>query len=139
MDDLTIGEYTIPEAELDESFDTSGGPGGQHANRNETAVRLRFHVRNSSLPEEVQERLIDRFGETIEVRASESRSQFRNRALARQQLKEKLEKGLQKSPRRRRTRPSRASKRKRVAEKRARSEVKRLRQNPSVEDRDNLH
>lgn len=134
MDDLTIGEYTIPEAELDESFDTSGGPGGQHANRNETAVRLRFHVRNSSLPEEVQERLIDRFGETIEVRASESRSQFRNRALARQQLKEKLEKGLQKSPRRRRTRPSRASKRKRVAEKRARSEVKRLRQNPSVED-----
>jgi len=134
MEDLRIGEYTIPDIELEESFDTSGGPGGQHANRNETAVRLRFHVNASSLPEDVQKRLIDRFGETIEVRAAESRSQFRNRALARQQLKEKLEKGMKKKPRRRKTRPSRASKRKRIAEKRARGEIKRLRENPPVDD-----
>lgn len=134
MEDLRIGQYTIPDAELEESFDTTGGPGGQHANRNETAVRLRFHVPASSLPDDVQRRLIDRYGETIEVRASESRSQFRNRALARQQLKERLEKGMRKEPRRRKTRPSRASKRKRVAEKRARGEIKRLRQNPPVDD-----
>lgn len=134
MEDLRIGQYTIPDAELEESFDTTGGPGGQHANRNETAVRLRFHVPASSLPDDVQRRLIDRYGETIEVRASESRSQFRNRALARQQLKERLEKGIRKEPRRRKTRPSRASKRKRVAEKRARGEIKRLRQNPPVDD-----
>ncbi|HXV69901.1 MAG TPA: alternative ribosome rescue aminoacyl-tRNA hydrolase ArfB [Acidimicrobiia bacterium] len=134
MEDLRIGQYTIPDAELEESFDTTGGPGGQHANRNETAVRLRFHVPASSLPDDVQRRLIDRYGETIEVRASESRSQFRNRALARQQLKERLEKGMKKEPRRRKTRPSRASKRKRVAEKRARGEIKRLRQNPPVDD-----
>jgi len=134
MDDLTIGEHTIADAELDESFDTSGGPGGQHANRNETAVRLRFHIRDSSLPEDVKENLIDRFGETIEVRAAESRSQFRNRALARQQLKEKLEQGLEKRPGRRRTRPSRASKRKRVTEKRARGQVKRMRRKPSLDD-----
>lgn len=134
MDDLTIGEHTIPDAELEESFETSGGPGGQHANRNETAVRLRFHVPDSSLPEDVRQRLIHRYGETIEVRASESRSQFRNRALARQQLKERLEEGLKKTPRRRKTRPSRASKRRRVAEKRARGEIKKLRRNPPIDD-----
>jgi len=134
MDDIRIGEYLIPDSELEESFDTSGGPGGQHANRNETAVRLRFHVPSSSLPEGIRIKLIDQYGETIEVRAAESRSQFRNRALARRQLKEKLEKGLEMPARRRKTRPSRASKRKRVAEKRARAETKKLRQNPSVDD-----
>lgn len=134
MDDVTIGEYTITDAELEETFETPGGPGGQHANRSETAVRLRFRVRESSLPDEVQQRLISRLGEVIEVQALESRSQFRNRALARQQLKRKLEEGLKKRPNRRKTRPSRASKRKRIAEKRARSEVKRLRQKPSVDD-----
>lgn len=134
MDDLQIGEHRIPDSELEETFETSGGPGGQHANRNETAVRLRFHVPASSLPEEVKQTLIDRLGETIEVKASESRSQFRNRALARQQLKERLEKGLRKRTRRRRTRPSRATRKKRVAEKRARGEVKRLRQKPSIDD-----
>lgn len=134
MDDLTIGDYTIPDAELEESFETSGGPGGQHANRSETAVRLRFHVRGSSLPDDVRHRLESRLGEVIEVHASESRSQFRNRALARQLLREKLEEGLKKRPKRRRTRPSRVSKRQRVADKRARGKVKRLRQKPSTED-----
>lgn len=134
MDDLQIGEHTIPDVELEETFDTSGGPGGQHANKSETAVRLRFHIRDSSLPEEVKQRLIGGLGETVEVKVSESRSQFRNRALARQQLKEKLEKGLRKRPRRRRTRPSRASKKKRVESKRARAKTKRLRQKPTVDD-----
>ncbi len=134
MDDLQIGEYTIPDVELEETFDTSGGPGGQHANKSETAVRLRFHIRDSSLPAEAKQRLIDRLGETVEVKASESRSQFRNRALARQQLKEKLEKGLKRRPRRRRTRPSRASKKKRVESKRARADIKRLRQRPTADD-----
>lgn len=134
MDDIRIGEYLIPDSELEESFDTSGGPGGQHANRNETTVRLRFHIPSSSLPESIRTRLIDRYGETIEVKATQSRSQFRNRAVARQQLKKRLEEGLEKPARRRRTRPSGASKRKRVAKKRARGETKRLRQNPPVDD-----
>jgi ribosome-associated protein len=134
MDDIRIGEYLIPESELEESFDTSGGPGGQHANRNETTVRLRFHIPSSSLPESIRNRLIDRYGETIEVKATQSRSQFRNRALARQQLKKRLEEGLEMPARRRKTRPSGGSKRKRVAKKRARGETKRLRQNPPVDD-----
>lgn len=134
MDDLEVGEFTIRAAELDESFDTSGGPGGQHANRNETAVRLRLDVPASSLPDEVKDKLVEKLGETIEVSASESRSQFRNRALARRQLRAKIEEALKEEPVRRRTRPTRASKRRRVAEKRARSETKRLRQPPSPND-----
>ena len=134
MGDLIVGEFTIPEAELVESFDTSGGPGGQHANRNETAVRLRLDVEASSLPVEVRQRLADRIGPRIEVVSSQSRSQFRNRAMARQQLKEKLEEALREKPPRRSTQPTRASKAKRVETKRARGETKRLRQPPTSED-----
>lgn len=133
MDDLDIGEFSIPAAELDESFDTSGGPGGQHANRNQTAVRLRFDIANSTLPDEVRNKLVARIGELAEVTATESRSQFRNRSLARQRLKERLEKALIDSPQRQETRPTRASKRRRVEKKRARGETKRRRQKPDVD------
>lgn len=134
MDDLDIGSYTIPAAELEETFETSGGPGGQHANRSATAVRLRFDVAASSLPEEARTRISRRLGDTVEVTSAESRSQFRNRAIARRQLKERLEEALREKPKRKRTRPTRASKRRRLANKRARSEKKRLRQPPSIDD-----
>jgi len=134
MEDLDVGRYTIPAAELFETFETYGGPGGQHANRTETSVRLRFDVETSSLPEEVKTTLRSRLGATIEVSASDSRSQFRNRALARRRMKEKIEHALVETPRRRRTRPTRASKGRRLAKKRARAEIKRLRQRPDVED-----
>ncbi|MGH3650846.1 MAG: alternative ribosome rescue aminoacyl-tRNA hydrolase ArfB, partial [Acidimicrobiia bacterium] len=134
MDDLEVGRHTIPGAELEEIFVTSGGPGGQHANRNETAVRLRLDVAASSLPSAVKAKLSQRIGEVVEVVASDSRSQFRNRALARKRLRAKLEEALvDKSPRRR-TRPTRASRQRRVAEKRARGEVKRLRRSPKNEE-----
>lgn len=133
MDDLDIGRYTIPAAELEESFVTSGGPGGQHANRSETAVQLRFDIASSSLPEDVRSKLLDRIGEHAEVTASDSRSQFRNRALARQRLQEKIEKALIDPPKRRRTRPTRASKRRRLEEKKARGRTKKLRKPPDIE------
>ena len=134
MDDLEVGEHTIPAAELEESFETSGGPGGQHANRSETAVRLRFHVAQSSLPPDVKQTLTDRLGDVVEAQAVESRSQYRNRALARRRLKEKLEEALRPVPKRKRTKPTKASKRRRIADKRARGEVKRLRRPPMGED-----
>jgi ribosome-associated protein len=134
MDDLDIGGYTIPADELEETFETSGGPGGQHANRSATAVRLRFDVAASSLPEEARTRISNRLGDIIEVTSAESRSQFRNRAIARRRLKDRLEKALKEKQKRKRTRPTRASKRRRLADKRARSEKKRLRQPPGVED-----
>ena len=132
LGDLVVGRYTIPARELEETFTTSGGPGGQHANRNATAVELRFEVSESTaFPDEVMQRIADRLGETVVVSASESRSQFRNRALARQRLAELLtEAAKPPPPPRRRTRPTRSSVERRLDEKSRRSEIKRLRRRP---------
>jgi ribosome-associated protein len=133
MRDLQVGLFTIPAEELQETFETSGGPGGQHANRSATAVRLRLDVAGSSLPNEVRSKLRDRIGEHIEVVASDSRSQFRNRAIARQRMREKIERALIDPPKRRETRRTRASQRKRLEEKRARGRTKHLRKPPDPE------
>jgi ribosome-associated protein len=134
MDDLQVGRWTIPADELEERFETSGGPGGQHANRNETAVRIRFTVSSSSLPDEVKEKLTHRLGDTIETSAADTRSQFRNRATARRRLKEKIETALVEQPVRRRTWPTRASRIRRIESKRARGAIKRLRRRPNGHD-----
>jgi ribosome-associated protein len=134
MDDLEVAGMTIPASAMTEVFETSGGPGGQHANRNETAVTLRLDLARASLPEAIAERLVARLGETVEVMASESRSQWRNRAIARRRLREKLEAAMVEPPTRRRTRRTKASNRRRLAEKKARSETKRLRRPPEVDE-----
>ncbi len=133
MDDLHVGRYTIPATELEETFETSGGPGGQHANRSSTAVRLRFEIAESSLPDDIRAKLVERVGRFAEVIAADSRSQFRNRALARERMKEKLEQALVDPPRRKRTRPTRSSKKRRLEGKRARARTKRLRQPPDLD------
>lgn len=134
MDDLKVGRYTIPASELEESFETSGGPGGQHANRNETTVRLRLDIASSSsLPDEIRSKLRERIGDVAEVTAADSRSQFRNRALARKRLQEKLRQAMVDPPKRKKTRPTRASKRRRLEEKKHRGRKKRLRQPPDIE------
>lgn len=134
MDDLEVGPYTIPSSELEERFETSGGPGGQHANRNETAVHLSFDVIASSLPDEARSKLLTRIGDVVEASAVDSRSQFRNRALARQRLKERIEQAFVDTPERRATKPTRSAKKRRVDTKRARGEIKRLRKRPSPDD-----
>jgi len=131
---LTIGEWLIPDADLEELFSTPGGPGGQHANRNETAVTLRLNVRQSSLPDEVKAKLVDRLSPVVEVNSSESRSQWRNRALARQRLAEKLEAALVDPAPRKPTKPSRSADRKRLDAKKERSETKRRRRPPGPDD-----
>lgn len=133
MDDLDIGRYTIPGSELEETFETSGGPGGQHANRNATSVRLRFDIKASSLPDEVRSKLVSRIGDQAEVVATDSRSQFRNRALARQRLQERIRAALVDPPKRKKTRPTRASQKRRLDEKRARGKTKRLRKPPDTD------
>ncbi len=131
MDDLTIGDYTIPDAELEEDFTTSGGPGGQHANRSNTAVEIHFDLRaTTAFPDPVRDRLITRLGPVVSASSSESRSQWRNRALARQRLAERLEEAIRPPKRRRPTKPSATARRKRLESKRRHSEKKRLRKNP---------
>jgi ribosome-associated protein len=133
MEDLQVGaSLTIPAAELDESFETSGGPGGQHANRNATAVRLRWDIAQSSLPDDLKAKLRSRLGDSVEVVVTESRSQFRNRALARQRMQEKISSAMVDRPKRKKTKATRASRLRRLEKKRARGEVKRLRQPPDL-------
>lgn len=132
LDHLIVKDMVIPGSEIEETFHTSGGPGGQHANRSETAVRLRFPITESSLPADVKELLVSRLGKMVEVTASDERSQIRNRQLARERLIELLEEGLRRPKKRKKTKPTRGSHRRRLKEKRAHGEKKRLRQPPEI-------
>ena len=131
---ITVGQWLIPESELEERFETSGGPGGQHANRSETAVTLRFDIAASSLPDEIRLRLSGRLGPVIEVTASDTRSQWRNREIARERMTGRLEEALVVPKWRKKTKPSRKARESRLAEKKARSEVKKGRRSPGADD-----
>jgi ribosome-associated protein len=129
-DPIEVGRWSIPATEIEERFDTSGGPGGQHANKTETSVTIRFDILGSSLPEATREKLKGRLGPVVEVTASDTRSQWRNRVIARQRLIERLEQALVDPKARKKTKPSRAARERRLAEKKARSERKRARRRP---------
>lgn len=135
-DDLIVTRSVrIPRHELEVSFSTSGGPGGQHANRSRTRVDLRFDVASSSAFGPVQrQRVIERLGEEVRVVVDDERSQLRNRALAEQRLAERLRSALHVERGRRPTRPTKAAKARRRDAKRRRSDVKRQRRRPSIDD-----
>ena len=112
---------------------TSGGPGGQHANRSMTAVVATFNVTSAtSLSSSQRARLLERCGPIVRTQASRFRSQAQNRDAALEQLAAKLSAGLHRDPPRRPSRPTKGSKQRRVDEKKARGETKRLRR--STED-----
>ncbi len=133
-DGIKVGSWVIPESELIERFETSGGPGGQHANKNETSVILRLDLEGSSLPPDVQSKLRERIGPVVEVTATDSRSQWRNRALARRRLAERIETALADNRPRKETKPSRRSRERRLEKKRLRSELKKSRSTPRIDD-----
>jgi ribosome-associated protein len=125
----------IPRHELQVSFSPSGGPGGQHANRSHTRVELRLDLESSSAFGPVQrQRVIDRLGPEIRVVVDDERSQTRNRALAEQRLVERLREALHVDPPRRATKPTRASKERRIADKQRRAQVKQSRRKPGASD-----
>ncbi len=131
MDPLEVGGYLIEEEELEERFETSGGPGGQHANRSATAVVLRFDVEASSLPGPAKELIRSRLGPVVQVTAADSRSQARNRRIARDRMALALSEALVVRRKRKRTKPTRASKEKRRRDKQARADTKRHRRRPT--------
>lgn len=135
-DDLIVtNSVRVPRHELDVSFTTSGGPGGQHANKNATRVELRLDLTASSAFSRAQrERVIDRLGAELRVTADEERSQLRNRSLAEEKLIARLQSALYVQPTRRATRPTGGSKRRRIKAKKERSETKRQRQRPNRDD-----
>jgi ribosome-associated protein len=126
----------IPRFELRESFSASGGPGGQHANKAATRVELVFHVdRSSAFQNESQrQRVLDRLGSPVRVVADDERSQLRNRAIAERRLVDKLRSALRVERTRRASSPTRGSHRRRLESKAARSEVKRQRRRPDLDD-----
>jgi ribosome-associated protein len=122
-------------AEITWRATTSGGPGGQHANRTLSRVEVQFDVAGSlTLGPRQRARLLERLGPVVRTAASDSRSQSRNRQLALERLASKLDDGLRVDPTRRPTKPTRGSKIRRVEEKRQRSEIKRQRRTPSSQD-----
>ncbi|MFC7328387.1 alternative ribosome rescue aminoacyl-tRNA hydrolase ArfB [Marinactinospora rubrisoli] len=124
----------IPEDELRWRFSRSSGPGGQHVNTSDTRVTVSFDVAASAaLRPEQRERVLRRLAGrladgVLAVTAQEHRSQTRNRETARQRLTEIVSEAAAPGPRTRRpTRPTRASRERRLAAKRRRSDVKRTR------------
>lgn len=119
------GSCSIPLAELTWRFSRSGGPGGQHANTADTRVEVRFDVEASpSLGPRQRARLLERLGPEVRVVAADERSQARNRSLALERLRERLAAGLRVETPRRATRPTAASVRRRLDDKRRQADRK---------------
>lgn len=113
----------------------SGGPGGQHANTSDTAVTVSIEVALTGLPPIVCERLAAAIGPTISATSARSRSQWRNRQLAWQELLERLDAAaMPPAPPRARTKPSRGAREARLRDKKAVGERKAGRQRPAHDD-----
>jgi len=113
----------------------SSGPGGQHANVTASRVEAVFDVDASvSLDDSQRARLRAKAGPVLTAVAQDARSQSRNRELALERLADKIAAGLRVPRRRRPTRPTRASKERRLDAKRRAGERKRTRRRPAAED-----
>ena len=141
-DDLTINDrITIPGWELEYSTSRSSGPGGQSVNKTNSRVSLRWHVDSSSALSPGQKvRVKRKLGSRLDsagylaVHAETDRSQLRNKELARERLAQLVVEALVIPKRRRATRPSRASKERRIQGKKQKAQKKTLRKRPQQHD-----
>jgi ribosome-associated protein len=131
----------LDENELTLNFVHAGGPGGQHVNKSATAVQLRFDVANSpSLPAGVRARLLRLAGNRVTedgvliLTARRHRSQDRNRQEAIDRLISLIRQAARPPQKRRPTKPSKASEEKRLAKKQRRSQLKKNRRRPRLDD-----
>jgi ribosome-associated protein len=125
----------IPLSEVVVRASRSSGPGGQHANVTASRIEASFDVgASASLTDEQKRRIIGRSGPVVRAVAQDARSQSRNRDLALQRLEERLATALHVPRSRTPTRPTKASRTRRLDAKTRRSSVKRDRRRPAGED-----
>ena len=146
MDDLRIEPgpgcpkgLTVPAGELHEQFSHASGPGGQGVNTADSRVQLSLDLATTAaLTQKQRERALAHLAERLDgtvltIAASDDRSQLRNRKAARARLAALLRASLAPETMRRATKPTRGSKRRRLAEKKRRSELKAQRRRPGKE------
>ena len=128
-------DVSIPLSEIEMRTSRSGGPGGQHANVTASRVEAVLDVAESpSLTDAQRARVMARVGPRLTAVAQDTRSQARNRDLALDRLRSRLAGALAVQRPRKGTRPTRASKERRLGSKKRRADVKRARRRPSVDD-----
>jgi ribosome-associated protein len=135
-EELRINErLALPLADIELRTSRSSGPGGQHANVTASRVEAVFDVEASAtLDERQRARLRERLGPVVTAVAQDARGQARNRELALERLAAKLAAGLRVQRKRRPTRPTKASRRRRLEQKRRTGERKRTRRPPSFDE-----
>jgi ribosome-associated protein len=131
----------IPDADLEVAFVRSAGPGGQNVNKVASAVQLRFALaRNTTLGEDVKSRLRQLAGQKVTdagellIVARETRSQEQNRRIAEERLLDLVRRALVPPKKRHATRPTRASRERRLDSKSRKQKNKRLRTRVRLDD-----
>ncbi len=141
-DDLFVRrDVVIPTSELHVATSRAGGAGGQHVNKTSSRVTLRWNVTTSeALSDTLRTRVAGKLGSRLTlageliVHVDDDRSQHRNREIARERLAELVRDALRVPKARKKTKPTRGSKKRRLSAKKRRGDVKKARKKPKLDD-----